>query len=79
MKRCTTALVIGAALLALAACGEKPQHGSSSAKVDAQAYQGTGVESFTAPDWKAGDRTSWEQRLSARTKLQNEYPRVQGN
>ena len=67
-----------AAAVSVMACGEKPQDSTTSAKLSAPAYQGTGVASFTAPGWKAGDQNSWAQELRARGQRgQNEYNRVQ--
>lgn len=68
-----TLFVIAAA--ALAACGEKPQTIGSN-KQDASAYTGTG-SAFTAPGWKQGDKTSWEQHLKARQQnSQNDYSKM---
>ena len=73
MKR--LALLIAAAA-ALAACGEKLQAMATN-KADSAAYNGTGVSSFTAAGWKAGDKTSWEQHLRARQQnSQNDYSRI---
>lgn len=59
-------------VLALAACGEQPQT-LGAPKSDTPAYAGTG-SAFTAPGWKAGDKTAWEQHLRARQQnSQNEY------
>lgn len=64
-----------AAVTALAACGDKPQNASGT-KRDVPVYQGT-TNPYNAPGWKAGDKTSWEQQLKARTQAgQNEYNRV---
>ncbi len=61
------------ALVALAACGEKPQNLGSSAKQDAAAHSGTG-KAFVETTWKQGDKTSWESALRARTQNgQNDY------
>jgi uncharacterized lipoprotein YajG len=69
-------LILVAAAAALAACTEKPQTlNSSGTKVDAPAFQGAGM-AFSVPEWKAGDRTSWEQQLKTRTLNQNEYTKV---
>lgn len=66
-----------AAVLALAGCGEKSQDLGTSAKLDAPPYDGTGVASFTAPGWKAGDANSWTQELRTRGQYgQNEYTRI---
>jgi hypothetical protein len=60
-------------VVSLCACGEKPQ-GLGGIKQDAAPFSGTGAASFTAPGWKAGDKTSWEQQLRARAQNgQNDY------
>jgi hypothetical protein len=65
-----------AGLAALAACTEKPQTLDSGIKVDAQAFQGTGM-AYAVPGWKQGDEASWEQQVKTRTQIgQNEYTRV---
>ncbi|MFC5498265.1 hypothetical protein ACFPOE_12040 [Caenimonas terrae] len=70
------ALVLVAAALALAACGERPQAMKDNAKQDAAAFQGTGMP-FTAPGWKPGDKTAWESQLRTRTQNgQNDYTKV---
>ena len=64
-----------AAVLALAACGEKPQT-AAGVKSDTPAFQGTS-NAFNAPGWKAGDKTAWELHLKARLQNgQNEYNRI---
>jgi hypothetical protein len=69
-------LLLLAAAVALAGCGEKPQVMTSGVRQDTQAFQGTG-SAFTAPGWKVGDKTSWESELRARTQnTQNEYSKV---
>jgi hypothetical protein len=69
-------LILAAAVMALAACTEKPQTRESGVVVDTPAFQGTGMP-FTAPGWKAGDKVSWEQHLKTRTQNgQNDYTRV---
>lgn len=68
-------LAILGAVLALAACGEKPQN-LGGAKQDAAPYSGTGSP-FVAQGWKAGDKASWEQQLKARTQAgQNDYAKT---
>ena len=54
-----------AAMLALSACGEKPQD-KMGIRSDQPAQAGTGVAVFTAPGWTAGDRDSWSNHLKAR-------------
>ncbi|MFN5939038.1 MAG: hypothetical protein ACK44C_01535 [Polaromonas sp.] len=61
--------------LCLSACGDKPQS-MGGVKGDVAPYQGVDNK-FAAPGWKAGDKTSWEQALKARTQnTQNEYTRT---
>lgn len=67
-------ICIAASLLALAGCGEKPQELGVN-KSDVPAFQGTG-SNFTAPGWKPGDKTSWEQQLKTRGLGQNDYAKV---
>jgi len=74
-------LALGVALAAtcLAGCGEKPQTNAQGVKHDAVPWSGTGTKEnagtvFTAPDWKVGDKTAWQQQLKTRTQNgQNEY------
>jgi hypothetical protein len=81
MKRQRIALVAAVALAAgfLAGCGEKPQTNAQGVKHDAVPWSGTGTQAntgtvFTAPDWKVGDKTAWQQQLKTRTQNgQNEY------
>lgn len=74
--RIAAAVCVACGLALLAGCKEKPQTIGSNAKVDAQAWQGTGMP-FTAPGWKPGDRNSWEQELKVRTQMgQNDYNKV---
>lgn len=69
-------LVVLCAALLLCACSEKPQT-AGAAKLDQSPSAGTGVASFSASGWKAGDKTSWEQGLKARGQYgQNEYSRA---
>ncbi len=59
----------------LVACGEKPQALETN-KHDAPAYAGTG-KSFVNPDWKAGDKASWESHQKARAQYgMNDYTRM---
>ena len=77
MKRSATSLTLTVALavVALAACGEKPQTGAG-IRSDEPSYAGTG-SNFTQPGWKAGDKASWEAGLKTRQQYgQNEYPRI---
>lgn len=75
MKRPLVFLGACALLAALAACAERPQTLGSGVKVDAEAFQGTGMP-YAASGWKQGDKASWEQHLKARTQAgQNDYAR----
>jgi hypothetical protein len=65
-------VLLGAAALALAGCGEKPQTIGENSRHDTPAFQGTGM-AYQAQGWKAGDRTSWEQQLKTRAQGQNDY------
>jgi uncharacterized lipoprotein YajG len=65
-------LIAGAAVVVLAACGEKPQTvsaapGTSAAKPDDKPYNN---------DQFKNDRTAWERTMRARADHQNEYKRV---
>lgn len=79
MKYITRTTSIATTLVALAtlcACGEKPQT-MGGTRADTPAYTGTGSASFTAPGWKAGDKTAWEQQLKTRQQGgQNDYSRM---
>jgi len=67
-----------AALLALGACGEKPQDMSAGdSQQDGAPYQGVGASQYAQAGWKAGDKGSWEQQLKARAQYgQNDYTRM---
>ena len=76
MKRVHLILSASLAVVALTACGEKPQIGAG-IRSDAAPFAGTG-SNFMEPGWKAGDKTSWEAQLKARQQYgQNEYTRTQ--
>ncbi|WP_066266268.1 hypothetical protein [Hydrogenophaga palleronii] len=80
MRRLTLSVAIAASLLALSACGEKPQEMTAAGvKHDAAPYQGVGKSQYVSSGWTAGDKTSWEQRLKARAQYgQNDYTRMGG-
>ena len=65
-------------VLALGACGEKPQDMTASGvKQDDAPYQGVGDSQYAQAGWKAGDKGSWEQQLKARAQYgQNDYTRM---
>jgi major membrane immunogen (membrane-anchored lipoprotein) len=68
-------ILLISAIVLLSACGDKPQS-AGGVKSDVAPYQGVDNK-FAAPGWKAGDKTSWEQALRARTQnTQNEYTRT---
>ena len=75
MKRALFVIAAVAGAAALSACTEKPQTLSSGVKVDAAAFQGTGLP-YAVPGWKQGDKASWEQQLKTRTQNQNDYAKV---
>ncbi len=76
MKRVHLILSAALAVVALSACGEKPQTGAG-IRGDATPFAGTG-SNFMDPGWKAGDKTSWEAHLKTRQQYgQNEYTRTQ--
>ena len=64
-----------ALLLALAACGEKPQT-LGPRKGDQPAYAGPAT-AYTAPGWTPGNEASWSAELRTRAERgQNEYTRM---
>jgi len=78
MRRLTLTSLAMAALLGLAACGEKPQEmNAHGVKQDNTAYSGVGQSQYVQTGWKAGDKGSWEQQLKARAQYgQNDYTRI---
>jgi hypothetical protein len=73
MRKLSTILLASMAIAALSACADREQTAATPSK-DTSPYAGTGVASFTAPGWKAGDKTAWEQQLKTRMQNgQNEY------
>jgi len=81
VRRAAVALfALASGALLLAACGEKPQTNAEGVKHDAVPWTGTGTQAntgtvFTAPGWKVGDKTAWEQQIKLRSNGQNEYTR----
>jgi hypothetical protein len=63
-----------AASVAGAACTDKPQT-IGARVVDSMPHAGN-TGTHTASGWKAGDATSWEAHLKARSQGQNEYSRT---
>lgn len=78
MRRLTLTTAVAAALLALTACGEKPQEmNAAGVKHDSAPYQGVGSSQYANTAWKPGDKTSWEQQLKTRAQYgQNDYTRM---
>ena len=73
-------LEIGCGVLALGACGERPQEvGSSPVKKADSPAAGGASNAYVAPGWKTGDATSWEQQMRKRAQGQNEYSRIAGS
>jgi hypothetical protein len=62
------------AVLALSACGEKPQT-LTERKADSKAWE-SAQSGFAAPGWKAGDQAAWEEQMRQRAQGQNEYSRA---
>jgi len=75
MNRALVAGIAALGIVALAACGEKPQTAGGTKKVDAKAFEGA-QNPYSVAGWKAGDRASWEDQMRARAMAQNEYNRV---
>jgi major membrane immunogen (membrane-anchored lipoprotein) len=72
MTKCIPLIMLS--MVALTACGEKAQ--TLGTKNDATSYSGA-TNSFVAPGWTAGDKTSWEQHLRARAQYgQNDNTRA---
>ncbi len=68
-------LIVLAIAAVVSACGDRPQVLETN-KRDTPAYTGTG-KAFVNPDWKPGDKTSWESGLKARGQYgQNDYTRM---
>ena len=65
MRSTLISAVVVSAVLALSACGEKPQD-KMGTRSDQPAQAGTGVAAFTDPGWTAGDQASWSNHLKAR-------------
>jgi hypothetical protein len=64
-------------LLAVAACGEKPQTVSQGGlkKEDSKAWDNTQGR-FMASGWQPGDKASWDAQMRDRAQGQNEYSRI---
>ena len=70
--------LLSVTVLALTACGEKPQEmNAAGVKQDNAPYQGVGSSQYANTGWKPGDKTSWEQQLKSRAQYgQNDYTRM---
>jgi hypothetical protein len=76
MHKTLKSLAVAAVLVALSACGEKPQEATGVGSDDA-AYVGVGKSQYQLSGWKPGDKTSWEQQLKTRAEYgMNDYTRV---
>ncbi|MBA4175996.1 MAG: hypothetical protein C0505_05470 [Leptothrix sp. (in: Bacteria)] len=72
--RIIVTMSVGALLMGLAGCGEKPQ---VIGKRSDQAPYATAAGAYRTGDWKQGDAASWERHLNARAQQgQNEYGRT---
>lgn len=72
MKNATIVFAAGLSLVALTACGERPQvvsykQGTYQGKPDTPPYQGTPFN---------GDKTQWDRAMETRAQNQNEYKRT---
>jgi len=75
------ALLVVAALLALAACGEREQVAAGErtyqGKPDAKPWEsGPPPAALRGGTWKQGDRASWEDQIRTRTLAQHEDRRI---
>jgi|KBSMisStaDraftv2_1062788.scaffolds.fasta_scaffold1335620_2 hypothetical protein len=64
------------ALLALAACGERPQTMDAAAKKSDTApwaRSDAANPAFAAAGWKGGDQAAWDAQIRARNQAQNDY------
>jgi predicted small lipoprotein YifL len=76
MRTTLMTLSLVAAVVALSACGEKPQE-MGGTRSDAAPYAGVGKSQYQQPGWKVGDKASWEQQLKSRAQYgMNEYTRA---
>jgi hypothetical protein len=71
-------MVLTAAALALAGCGERaqtPDAGRKNADAPAWTTSDSAMPAFSAPGFKAGDKVAWEEQLRKRSQGQNDYLR----
>lgn len=78
--RVAAALLAGAALLGLAACGETEQvvvykQGKYQGKPDSNPWDNAPL-AYGHTTWKQGDKASWENEINTRNLSQNEYRRI---
>lgn len=69
---------VAAALLSLAACGEKAQTMQASAgRTQSQPWDAPSpaTPGFGAAGWKGGDRAAWEAHMRQRNQTQDEFVR----
>ena len=79
MSRLISGVCLLGIVVALAACGERPQTngGLTGAKRDASPVTGTDATVFRQRDWQTGDQKSWAQQLKARAQYgMNDYSRT---
>ena len=74
MTRPVLQLATLAALMVLAACGERAQV-AATGKTDGKPWDGA-QNGFVVGGWKPGDKTEWEAQMRARAQNQNEYTRA---
>jgi predicted small lipoprotein YifL len=78
MRALFTFAAAAAAVVGLAACGERPQE-LGAKKSSAAPHQGTAAPGYASGGWKAGDAQSWEEHMRTRAQGQNEYSRATTN
>ena len=69
---------VAAALLTLAACGEKAQTMEASARrTQSQPWDvsSAATPGFAAAGWKGGDQAAWEAQIRQRNQSQNDFVR----
>ena len=75
MRSAFRAGLVALASVWLAACGERAQGVKPAAKKsDTQAWQAS-ESAHSAPGFKSGDKTAWEEQLRQRAQAQNDYAR----
>lgn len=78
MKRLIALALLAA--FAAAGCSEKPQtvlykDGKYRGKPDTRPWDNT-PSAYGSPEWRAGDRQTWDNRIRDRGATQNEYSRI---